>query len=50
MIRLVMIRCVIAGVAALAAIAGGAHAQTPLERGSYLVNAVMACDSCHTPR
>lgn len=50
MIRLVMIRRVIAGVAALAATAGGAHAQTPLERGSYLVNAVMACDGCHTPR
>ncbi|MGZ3285333.1 MAG: c-type cytochrome, partial [Xanthobacteraceae bacterium] len=45
-----MIRRVIAGVAALAATAGGAHAQTPLERGSYLVNAVMACDGCHTPR
>jgi len=29
---------------------GGAVAQTPLERGSYLVNAVMACDGCHTPR
>jgi mono/diheme cytochrome c family protein len=25
-------------------------AETLLERGSYLVNAVMACDSCHTPR
>ncbi|MGZ3362610.1 MAG: c-type cytochrome, partial [Xanthobacteraceae bacterium] len=45
-----MIRRVIAGVTALAATAGGAHAQTPLERGSYLVNAVMACDGCHTPR
>lgn len=28
----------------------GASAETPLERGSYLVNAVMACDGCHTPR
>ena len=27
-----------------------AAAETLLERGSYLVNAVMACDSCHTPR
>jgi hypothetical protein len=27
-----------------------ASAETLLERGSYLVNAVMACDSCHTPR
>jgi mono/diheme cytochrome c family protein len=31
-------------------VACGAHAQTPVERGSYLVNAVMACDGCHTPR
>ena len=29
---------------------GGASAETLLERGSYLVNAVMACDGCHTPR
>ena len=28
----------------------GAAAETPLERGSYLVNAVMVCDGCHTPR
>src|SRR5690349_19332783 len=28
----------------------GARAETALERGSYLVNAVMACDGCHTPR
>src|SRR4029077_5518990 len=27
-----------------------AWAQSPVERGSYLVNAVMACDGCHTPR
>src|SRR5215217_9669048 len=27
-----------------------ADAETPMERGSYLVNAVMACDGCHTPR
>jgi mono/diheme cytochrome c family protein len=25
-------------------------AQTPVQRGEYLVNAVMACDGCHTPR
>jgi mono/diheme cytochrome c family protein len=30
--------------------AGGARAETQLERGAYLVNAVMACDGCHTPR
>jgi mono/diheme cytochrome c family protein len=28
----------------------GAAAETLVERGSYLVNAVMGCDSCHTPR
>jgi mono/diheme cytochrome c family protein len=27
-----------------------AAAQTPLERGSYLVNSVGACSNCHTPR
>jgi mono/diheme cytochrome c family protein len=32
------------------AAAGGAYAETALERGSYLVNSVMACDGCHTPR
>jgi mono/diheme cytochrome c family protein len=30
--------------------AAGARAETALERGSYLVNSVMACDGCHTPR
>ena len=38
---------------ALAAFLAGVEptaAETLLERGSYLVNAVMACDSCHTPR
>jgi mono/diheme cytochrome c family protein len=39
------------GVGAAALMATGAAAQeTLLERGSYLVNAVMACDGCHTPR
>ena len=41
--------------AALAAIslsmsASTVRAETPLERGAYLVSAVMACDGCHTPR
>ena len=39
-----------AGAAVLLAAASGASAQTPLERGGYLVNAIMACDGCHTPR
>jgi hypothetical protein len=32
------------------ALATSAAAQPSLERGDYLVNAVMACDGCHTPR
>ena len=32
------------------AVISGARAETTLERGSYLVNAIMACDGCHTPR
>jgi hypothetical protein len=27
-----------------------AVAQTPLERGRYLVDTVMTCHNCHTPR
>jgi hypothetical protein len=34
----------------IAAACAGARAETTLERGSYLVNSVMACDGCHTPR
>ena len=47
-----MVQLVIVGLAALAAATGSAIAQTqtPLERGGYLVNAVMTCDNCHTPR
>jgi len=32
-----------------AATADDGAAQTPLERGAYLVNGVMACANCHTP-
>jgi len=32
------------------ALATSAAAQSSLQRGDYLVNAVMACDGCHTPR
>ncbi len=48
--RGMLARLVILCVAASFAAVGVATAQTPLERGSYLVNAVMACDGCHTPR
>jgi mono/diheme cytochrome c family protein len=36
--------------AALIAAAGSAHAQSPVERGQYLVNTIMTCQNCHTPR
>lgn len=38
------------GIVLLIAVMGKVNAETPLERGSYLVNAVMACDGCHTSR
>lgn len=31
-------------------VAGGACAETAIERGSYLVNTIMACGNCHSPR
>jgi mono/diheme cytochrome c family protein len=37
-------------VAALAAAATTVCAQTPLERGKYLVEGILTCGNCHTPR
>jgi len=49
-----MFRAGIVGCALLVAVGNGAKgaekAESPAERGAYLVNAVMACGSCHTPR
>jgi mono/diheme cytochrome c family protein len=45
-----MARLGVVAFAALAAFTIGAAAETPLERGDYLVNAVLGCDGCHTPR
>jgi mono/diheme cytochrome c family protein len=43
-------RVVAVGLFALAtALAAPALAQSPIERGAYLVNAVMTCHNCHTP-
>src|SRR5262245_24641074 len=36
--------------ATVAALTAPGSAETLMERGSYLVNAVMGCDGCHTPR
>jgi mono/diheme cytochrome c family protein len=45
-----MLRKVVLGLAAAVAAAGAAFAETPVERGSYLVNSIGACGNCHTPR
>jgi mono/diheme cytochrome c family protein len=36
--------------ALVAAAAGSALAQTGVERGKYLVNTIMTCQNCHTPK
>lgn len=41
---------IIVAFAALVAAGGAALAETPVERGSYLVNNLGACSNCHTPR
>jgi mono/diheme cytochrome c family protein len=45
-----MFRIGIACGALLLAAAGGASAESHAERGSYLVNTIMACGNCHSPR
>jgi len=45
-----MFRIGIACCAVLLAVSGRATAQSSAERGSYLVNTIMACGNCHTPR
>jgi mono/diheme cytochrome c family protein len=43
----------VAGVASLAILAvavSSARAETPLERGTYLMRSVVACGNCHTPK
>jgi mono/diheme cytochrome c family protein len=44
-----MIRFALIGLAALVAGMSSASAQTPVERGGYLVNTIMTCNNCHTP-
>ena len=35
---------------ALVTFGGAAWAETPAERGSYLVNTIMTCGNCHSPK
>ena len=44
-----MIRLVL-GFVAVAAVTGGAVAQPAVQRGSYLVNTIMTCANCHSPK
>jgi mono/diheme cytochrome c family protein len=44
-----MIRLAVSTVATLAFV-GAAYAETPVERGSYLVNTIMTCANCHSPK
>jgi mono/diheme cytochrome c family protein len=45
-----MLRIGIVCGALLLAAAGGASAESRAERGNYLVNTIMACGNCHSPR
>jgi mono/diheme cytochrome c family protein len=45
-----MIRLGMVGLAALLATATAASGQTPIARGDYLVNGLLTCNNCHTPR
>jgi mono/diheme cytochrome c family protein len=46
----IMIRAGLVALSVLAMAAGMARAETPAERGKYLVNTVMTCGNCHTPK
>ena len=45
-----MFRIGFACLVVLSAACSGASAETPAERGNYLVNTIMACGNCHSPR
>jgi len=40
----------LASLAILAAAVSSARAETPLERGTYLMRGIVACGNCHTPK
>jgi mono/diheme cytochrome c family protein len=45
-----MLRLATLVLVAFAATIGGAGAQSPVARGDYLVNTIMTCGNCHTPK
>src|SRR5262252_4075497 len=48
--RLGMVRGGVLALVVMCASAVAAKAQTPVERGRYLVDTIMTCHNCHTPR
>src|SRR6516225_2108594 len=48
MLRIGLFGCVLSFV--LLSSIGGVSADTAIERGDYLVNTIMACGNCHSPR
>ncbi len=46
---LIIIRLAAFSVAALV-VGGAAYADTPVEHGSYLVNTIVTCGNCHSPK
>ena len=44
-----MTRWMLAWIAAVS-LGAAANAQTPIQRGDYLVNGILTCGNCHTPR
>src|SRR5450432_3271638 len=51
--RALMLRPLASAIVAASVIAGAgtaAKAQSPVERGKYLVDTLMTCHNCHTPR
>src|SRR5262245_52402526 len=45
-----MFRLATLGFAILLAATATVLAQSPIERGQYLVNSILACGNCHTPK
>ena len=50
MSRIHDIRVLVAMLVAMLAAPLAADAETPLERGKYLMNSIVACGNCHTPK
>ena len=44
-----MVRLMLGFVAAVT-VTGGAFAQSAVERGGYLMNTIMTCANCHSPK